>query len=199
MSISAANVKQLRDKTGAGMMDCKKALVETNGNIEEAIEYLRKKGIASASKRDGREVNEGVVMSYVHPGNRLGVLIEINCETDFVAKTDDFLNLAKDIAMQIAASNPLAINREGINREELNKEIEIYRDQAKQQGKPEQVIDKIVDGKIEKYYQEIVLTEQSFVKDQNKTVKEHIMEVSAKLGEHIAVSRFTRYQLGESE
>ena len=197
MSVSAEAVKKLRDKTGAGMMDCKKALVESDGDIEKAIEFLRKKGIASAQKRSGRTTSEGVIMTYIHPGNRLGVMIELNCETDFVAKTDDFQNLAKDLAMQIAATNPQAVSRDQLPANALDKELEIYRDQARNEGKPEQVIEKIVQGKIEKFYQEVVLTEQSFVKDNSKSVNEHIMEVSGRLGEAMSVRRFVRFQLGE--
>jgi len=197
MSISAADVKKLRDQTGAGMMDCKNALKETDGDIEKAIDALRKKGIASAQKRSGRAANEGLIMSYIHPGSRLGVMVEVNCETDFVAKTDDFSALAKDIAMQIAASNPVAIKREEVPTEEIDKEMDIFRSQAKNAGKPEAVIEKIVLGKIEKYYQEIVLLEQPFVKDTNKSVKEYLLEVSSKLGEAMNVKRFVRFQLGE--
>ena len=197
MSVSAADVKKLRDMTGAGMMDCKRALVETNSDIEKAIEHLRKKGIASAQKRDGREVREGVIMTYVHPGNRLGVMVEVNCETDFVAKTDDFLTLSKNIAMQIAATNPVAVQREDIPEDVINKEKDIYRTQVKNEKKPDHVIEKIVQGKLEKYFQEVVLIDQSFVKDQNKTVKEYLMEVSGKLGERISLRRFYRFQLGE--
>ena len=197
MPISAAEVKKLRDMTGAGMMDCKNALKETNGDVDKAIEFLRKKGIASATKRSGREVNEGVIISYIHPGSRLGVLVEVNCETDFVAKTDDFQALAKDIAMQIAASNPIAVNREDISQELVDKEMDIFRTQAKNEGKPEQVIEKIVQGKLDKYYQEIVLMEQSFVKNPDKTIQEYMMEVSGKIGENISIKRFVRYQIGE--
>lgn len=197
MTVSAAEVKKLRDLTGAGMMDCKAALVETKGDVDKAVDYLRKKGMASAKKREGREIKEGVVMAYVHPGNRIGVLVEINCETDFVAKTDDFQTLAKDIAMQVAATNPVAVRREDIPKDIVEKELEIYRTQAQDGKKPENVVEKIVQGKLEKYYQETVLTEQSFVKDTNKTVKEYILEVSGKLGENMSVRRFVRFQLGE--
>ena len=197
MSVSAEAVKKLRDKTGAGMMDCKKALVETNGDVEKAVEFLRKKGIASAEKRSGRATSEGVIMTYIHPGSRLGVMIELNCETDFVAKTDDFQSLAKDLAMQIAATNPQAVSREELPSGALEKELDIYREQARNEGKPEQVIERIVQGKIEKFYQEVVLTEQAFVKENSKSVKEHIMEVSGKLGEAMSVRRFVRFQLGE--
>ncbi|MBN2417382.1 translation elongation factor Ts [bacterium] len=197
MSISAADVKKLRDKTGAGMMDCKKALVETDGDVEKAIEFLRKKGIASAQKRDSKDANEGAIMSYIHPGNRIGVMLELNCETDFVAKTNDFQQLARDLAMHIAAANPLAVERENIPAEIIEKEKEIYRAQVLNEGKPEKIVDKIVDGKIEKYIQEIVLYEQNFVKDTDKTVKEYLLEQSGKLGEKLSVRRFERYQLGE--
>ncbi len=196
MSVTAAEVKNLRDKTGAGMMDCKAALIETNGDIEKAIEHLRKKGISSAQKREGREVKEGVIMSYIHPGSRLGVLVEVNCETDFVAKTEDFHALAKDIAMQIAATNPLSVTRDDVPQEDVDKELDIFRTQARESGKPEKVIEKIVKGKLDKFYQEFVLMEQSFVKDPNKLLSEYLMEVSGKLGERISVRRFVRYQLG---
>ncbi len=197
MIVTAGEVKKLRDLTGAGMMDCKTALMETEGDIEKAIEYLRKKGIASAQKREGREVKEGTITTYVHPGSRLGVMVEVNCETDFVAKTEDFQLFAKDIAMQIAATNPMAIQREDLLKEIVDKELEIYRTQMKEEGKPDNVIDKIVQGKLEKYYQEIILLEQGFVKDTSKTVKEYLLEVSGKLGEHISIRRFVRFQLGE--
>ena len=197
MTVSASDVKKLREITGAGIMDCKSALVETKGDIAKAVDYLRKKGIASAKKREGREVKEGVIMSYVHPGSRLGVLVELNCETDFVAKTDDFQKLAKDIAMQIAATNPIAVLREEIPQNIVEKEREIYRTQVKNEKKPDAVIEKIVEGKIEKYYQEVVLTEQNFVKDPNRLVREYLMEVSGKLGERISIRRFVRFQLGE--
>ena len=198
MVISAVEVKKLRDMTGAGMMDCKSALIETDGDIEKAVDYLRKKGIASAQKREGREVKEGAVITYVHPGNRLGVIVEVNCETDFVAKTNEFQLFAKDIAMQIAATNPTAIHREDVPQEIVEKELDIYRTQMKEERKPAAVIDKIVQGKLEKFYQEVVLLEQGFVKDPNKAVKEYLLEVSGKLGEHISIRRFVRFQLGEA-
>jgi len=197
MTITAEQVKKLREMTGVGMMDCKKALKETEGDVEKAVEFLRKKGMASAAKRAGKQTNEGVIMSYIHPGNRLGVLVEINCETDFVAKTDDFLEIARNIAMQIAASNPIAVNREDVDQDQLGKEREIFKSQALESGKPENVVEKIVDGKIEKYYQENVLLEQSYVKDPSKSVKEYLLEVSGKLGEGMNVKRFVRFQLGE--
>lgn len=197
MSVSASDVKKLRDMTGVGMMDCKKALIETGGDVEKAVEFLRKKGMASAQKREGRETKEGAITAYIHPGSRLGVLLELNCETDFVAKTEDFQNVARDIAMQIAAANPVAVNRDDIPAETIDKEKEIYREQMKDQNKPEQVIEKIVQGKIDKYFQEVVLMEQAFVKDTNKTMKEYLLEMSGKLGEAMTVSRFVRFQLGE--
>jgi len=197
MTITAEQVKQLREKTGVGMMDCKNALKETDGDIEKAVEYLRKKGIASAQKREGRQTNEGAIISYIHPGNRLGVLVEINCETDFVAKTDDFVNICRNIAMHIAASNPVAVSREDISQEKIDKEREIFKTQALESGKPENVVDKIVDGKIDKFYQENVLLEQSYVKDPSKSVKEYLLEESGRLGEKMDIKRFVRFQLGE--
>ena len=197
MTITAEQVKQLREKTGVGMMDCKNALKETDGDIEKAVEYLRKKGIASAQKREGRQTNEGAIISYIHPGNRLGVLVEINCETDFVAKTDDFVNICRNIAMHIAASNPVAVSREDISQEKIEKEREIFKTQALESGKPENVVDKIVDGKIDKFYQENVLLEQSYVKDPSKSVKEYLLEESGRLGEKMEIKRFVRFQLGE--
>ena len=197
MTITAEQVKQLREKTGVGMMDCKNALKETDGDIEKAVEYLRKKGIASAQKREGRQTNEGAIISYIHPGNRLGVLVEINCETDFVAKTDDFVNICRNIAMHIAASNPVAVSREDVSQEKIEKEREIFKTQALESGKPENVVDKIVDGKIDKFYQENVLLEQSYVKDPSKSVKEYLLEESGRLGEKMDIKRFVRFQLGE--
>lgn len=197
MSVSATEVKKLRDKTGAGFMDCKKALLEGNGDMEKAIEFLRKKGIASAKKREGKITNEGIIMTYLHPGNRIGVMVEINCETDFVAKTDDFIQFAKNIAMQVAAVNPMAVTREEVPQELIDKEKEIFRNQALEEKKPEKIIDKIVEGKLEKFYQANVLEEQSFVKDTDKTVKDYLLEISGSLGENITIRRFIRYQLGE--
>ena len=199
MTISASEVKKLRDSTGAGMMDCKAALIETNGDMDAAIDYLRRKGMASAEKRSGREINEGVIMAYIHPGSRLGVMVEVNCETDFVAKTDDFQTMAKDIAMQIAATNPVAVRREDIPEDVIEREKEIYKGQAQDGKKPEHIVEKIVQGKLDKYHQEAVLMEQHFVKDPDKTVKDYMMEVSGKLGENMSVRRFVRYQLGEAE
>ncbi len=197
MEINAAVVKELREKTGAGMMDCKKALTECGGDLEKAIKFLREQGLVKAAAKAARAAKEGLIYSYIHPGDKLGVLVEVNCETDFVARTDDFRMLCKDIAMQIAAANPLVINREELPSELLEKEKEIYRTQALNEGKPEKIIEKIVDGRIEKYYQEVVLMEQAFVKDMDKTIKDIITAAIAKIGENIQIKRFTRYRLGE--
>ncbi len=197
MNISAGMVKELREKTGAGIMDCKKALKECNGNLDEALEYLKKKGIADASKKSGRIAAEGTVASYIHMGGKIGVLVEINCETDFVAKTDDFQELAKNISMQIAAAKPLYVKREDVPQEVIAKEKEIYKQQALESGKPEKIIDKIATGKMEKYFSEICLLEQKFIRDPDKTVEEIVKETIAKTGENIVVRRFTRYELGE--
>lgn len=195
--ITAAMVKELREKTGAGMMDCKKALQEAEGDFEKAVELLRKKGIAKAAKRAEREANEGVVTAYIHPGSKLGALVEVNCETDFVAKTDDFQEFAKNIAMHIAASNPLAISREDLDQTLLEKEKEIYREQALASGKPEHIVDKIVEGRLEKYFSEVCLLEQPYVKDPDKTIKELLTETIAKVGENINIKRFARFRIGE--
>ena len=195
--ISASVVKELREMSGAGMMDCKKALTEASGDLEKAIDILRKTGIAKARKKSGRSAKEGLILPYIHPGAKLGVLLEINCETDFVANTEDFKELSKDIAMHIAASNPMSINREEISKDILIREKEIYADQARQSGKPENIIEKMTEGRLNKFYQENVLMEQTFVKDPDKTVLDLITETVAKLGENILVSRFSRFQLGE--
>lgn len=197
MGISAQEVKKLRDKTGAGMMDCKKALQESDGDMDKAMDILKRQGIAKAEKKSSRTANEGRITSYIHPGGRIGVLLELNCETDFVAKTDDFQNLANDIAMQIAAMSPIAVDREEVDQALIDKERTIYSEQAKEEGKPEHIIEKIVDGRIEKYFSEIVLTEQAFVKDTDKSVGDLITDSVAKLGENISISRFVRYELGE--
>ena len=196
-TISATAVKELRELTGAGMMDCKKALTEASGNIEDAIDNLRKTGIAKAEKKSGRSAKEGRVFPYIHPGSKLGVLLEINCETDFVANTDDFKDLCKDISMHIAASAPMAVTREEIPSDILTREKAIYADQARQSGKPENIIEKMTEGRLNKFYQENVLLEQAFVKDSDKTVNDLITGTAAKLGENIIVSRFSRFQLGE--
>ena len=197
MTVNAKVVKKLRQKTGAGIMDCKEALTITNGDIDSAVEVLRKKGIAKAEKKVGRKADQGSVVAYIHPGNRVGVLVEINCETDFVAKTDSFHIFAKDVAMQVAAANPLTVSREQIDNVIIDKERNIYLEQAKALGKPEKVLDKIVEGKIEKYYQEKCLLEQAFIKDNDKTVQDILTETVASLGENISISRFTRYEVGE--
>jgi len=195
--ITAAAVKDLRDKTGAGMMDCKKALVEAEGDVDKASEILRKKGIASASKKASRAVNEGRVEAYIHPGSKIGVLVEINCETDFVAKTDDFSTFSRDVAMQIAASSPLFVKREDVDQATIDQELDIYREQAKNQGKPENIIEKIATGKLDKYYSEICLMEQPFVKDPDKSIENLVTETIAKLGENITIRRFSRFKIGE--
>ncbi len=197
MAITAELVKQLREQSGAGMMDCKKALVEADGDIERASQLLRERGIAKAAKRSGRDTKEGMIGSYVHPGDKLAVLVEVNCETDFVARTDDFRELTKNLAMHIAAANPVAIQREELPQTDVEKEREIYRTQALNEGKPEKIIDKIVDGKIEKYYSEVCLLEQPYVKDTDKTVGDVVKEAIAKLGENLTISRFVRFRLGE--
>lgn len=196
MTISAEEVKNLREKTGAGIMDCKQALKETNGDIDKAVEYLRKKGIASAEKRVGRETKEGLIQSYIHPGSRLGVMVEVNCETDFVAKTDDFMEFAKNIAMQIAASKPLVVTREELSQDVINKEMEIYKKQAEEQKKPANIAEKIAQGKMEKFYQEVVLMEQSYVRDPNITIEELLKQLIGKIGENITIKRFARFELG---
>ena len=195
--ISAAMVKQLREKTGAGMMDCKSALTEVGGDIEKAIEFLRKKGLATAQKRAGRAMTEGIIQSYIHMNAKLGVLVEVNCETDFVAKNDEFQGFAKNIAMHIAASNPLGITPEDIPQEIIEKEKEIYRAQALDLGKPENVLDKIVDGKLKKFYQDNCLMNQPYVRNPDITVADLLNELIAKIGENISIKRFVRYQIGE--
>lgn len=196
MEISAAAVKELREKTGAGFMDCKKALAHTKGDIEKAVTFLREKGLAAAAKKASRVASEGVVTSYIH-GGKVGVLIEVNCETDFVAKTDGFSDLVKDVAMHVAAMNPLYVRREDVPAELVEKEKEIFAHQAKESGKPEGVIKKMVDGKIEKFFKEICLLEQPFVKNPDVTIEKLIVESVAKLGENITVRRFARFKVGE--
>ena len=197
MAITAALVKELRDMTGAGMMDAKKALVETDGNIDKAVDLLREKGLAAAAKKAGRVAAEGLVEAYIHGGGRIGVLVEVNCETDFVAKTDAFKELVKDIAMHIAATNPSYLKREEVPTAELEHEQAVLAEQARNEGKPEKIIEKMVAGRIEKYYKEVCLMEQPFVKDPDKTISDLITESIAKIGENISIRRFTRYQLGE--
>lgn len=197
MAITAKDVKALRDRTGAGMMECKSALEEANGDMEAAIDILRAKGAAKAAKRAAREASEGAIGSYVHMGGRIGVLVEVNCETDFVAKTDQFQQLVRDIAMHIAASNPTAVRREEVPADVAERERNVYREQMRESGKPEQIWDKIIDGKMEKFYAESTLLEQPFVKNPDQTVGQLITEVSAKTGEKIDVRRFARFALGD--
>ena len=197
MEISASLVRDLREKTGAGIMDCKKALAETKLNFEAAVTYLREKGLASAAKRADKATSEGAVGSYIHAGGKVGVIVEVNCETDFVAKTDEFQSFVKDIAMHIAALNPLYVRREDVPQDVIDKEISIYKTQALESGKPEKVVEKMVDGKVEKFFQEVCLLEQSFVKDPDRTVKELLTATIAKLGENISIKRFARFKVGE--
>jgi len=195
--ITAQMVKELRDKTGAGMMHCKKALGESGGDIEKAVKYLREQGIASASKKSGRATSEGLIYSYIHPGDKLGVLVEINCETDFVARTEDFKNFAKDIAMQIAAADPRVVDREELTAEVIAAEREVYHNQALKEGKPEKIVDKIIDGKLEKFYSEACLMEQPFVKDGDRAIGDVVTGIIGKLGENVKIRRFVRFRLGE--
>lgn len=197
MAVSASAVKELRTKTGAGMLDCKKALDETNGDIDKAIALLREKGLAAAANKAGRIATEGVVESYIHAGGRIGVLVEINCETDFVAKTDQFREFARDVAMHIAASNPRYVRREDVPGNEIEQEREILRNQALNEGKPEKIVDKMVEGRIAKYYEEFCLMEQSFIKDPDKTIETLVNEKISTIGENISIRRFVRYELGE--
>ena len=197
MEITAQMVKELREQTGAPMMDCKEALAESGGDAEKAVDALRKKGLAAAAKKAGRTTAEGVVGSYIHAGGRIGVLVEVNCETDFVARTDDFQELVKDIAMHVAAADPRFVRREEVTQDVLERERRIYREQALESGKPEQVVDRIVEGKMGKFFGETVLLEQPFVKDPDQTVGELVAALVGKLGENIQVSRFSRFKLGE--
>jgi elongation factor Ts len=197
VEISASQVKELRERTGAGMMDCKKALVEAGGNMEKAAEILREKGLAAAAKKAGRIAAEGIVESYIHGGGRIGVLVEVNCETDFVAKNEDFRSFVKDIAMQIAAAKPEYIRREDVPAEVLEKEKQILRAQAVNEGKPANIVDRMVEGRIEKFFKEVCLLEQPFVKNPDVTIQELLNEKIAKIGENIAIRRFTRYEVGE--
>ena len=199
MAIDANTVKQLRDKTGAGMMDCKNALTESNGNLDAAVDFLRKSGAAKAEKKGTRETKEGLVYSYIHAGGRLGVMIEVNCETDFVAKTDGFVELAHNLAMQIAATNPIALNKNSVSNEIISKEKEIYAEQAKSSGKPDNIIEKMVEGRLSKFFQENCLMEQAYIKDSEKKINDLITETIATLGENITISRYTRFAVGESD
>lgn len=195
--ITSDMIKELREKTQAGMLDCKKALMECGGDMEKSVEYLRKKGLASANKRMGREAREGIIASYIHTNSKLGVLLELNCETDFVAKNADFRELAKEISMQVAASSPLYVDIEDVPAEELEKEKDIYRDQMKDSGKPEQVVEKIVEGKLKKYYSEVCLMEQEYIKDPKLTIRDLVKNRIATYGENITVGRFVRYKIGK--
>ncbi len=195
--ITAQMVKELRAATGSGIMDCKKVLAEADGNMDKAIDLLRKKGLAKAAKRAGRSTSEGIIYSYIHTGAKLGVLLEVNCESDFVAKTEDFENFAKDIAMHIAAANPAGLVPEDVDQSVIEKEREIYRAQMLEEGKPENIIDKIVDGKVEKFYKEVCLLSQQYIKDPQKTVEDVLKETIGKIGENIQIKRFARFQIGE--
>ena len=196
MAISAADVKALREQTGAGMMDCKRALEETGGDLENAIKTLREKGVLAATKKSSREAKEGIILTYTHPGGRIATMVELNCETDFVARNDLFQNLARDIAMQVAATKPQAVDREQMPQEFIDKETDIFRNQAKNEGKPDHIIDRIIQGRIEKLYQESCLMEQPFIRDTDKTVKDLITDAVGTLGENILIRRFIRYELG---
>lgn len=197
MEINASMVKDLRDRTGAGMMDCKKALIETKGDLEKAIEYLREKGIAKAAKKSGRVASEGIVESYIHGGGRIGVLVEVNIETDFAAKNEDFRSFVKDVAMQIAAMNPTYVKREDVPADIIEKEKEILKAQAINEGKPAHIAEKMVNGRIEKFYNEICLLEQPFIKDSDKTVQQVLQEKISTIGENISIRRFARFEMGE--
>jgi elongation factor Ts len=197
LEITAEMVKRLRDKTGAGMMDCKKALSGSNGDEAKALEYLRQKGLASARSKEARETKEGIIGTYVHAGGKIAVMVEVNCETDFVARTPAFREFARDLAMQVTAANPLYVSREEVPQEAVDQERAIYAAQARESGKPDKVIDKIASGKLEKFFGDVCLLEQAYVKDQNMTVGDLLQEIRAKIGENIQVRRFIRYQLGE--
>ena len=197
MEVNASTVKELREKTGAGVMDCKKALAECAGSLEKAVDYLRQKGLAAAAKKMSRVAAEGLVGAYIHAGGKIGVMVELNCETDFVARTPEYQALLKDIAMQVAAASPRYIRREDVPAEEVERERAIYRSQVLEQGKPEKIVDKIVEGKLDRFYSEICLVEQSFIKDPDKKVGDLLQDAVARMGENIQVRRFMRYQVGE--
>jgi elongation factor Ts len=197
VAISAKMVKELREKTGVGMMECKKALTECDGNVDQAIKFLRERGMAKAEKRSGRSTSEGLIHAYIHPGSKIGALVEVNCETDFVARTDDFQDLVKDLAMQVAASSPEYVSREQVPQEKIEAEKDIFRNQAKESGKPEHVIEKIVEGKINDFFSGICLLEQPFIKESKKTIDERVKETIARTGENITVKRFALFRLGE--
>ncbi|MDP5273470.1 translation elongation factor Ts [Chengkuizengella axinellae] len=197
MAISAASVKELREKTGAGMLDCKKALDQADGDIQKAMDILREKGLSAAAKKAGRIASEGVVESYIHAGGKIGVLVEVNCETDFVALTDDFKAFVKDIAMHIAASNPTYVSREEVSAEDLEREREVLKNQALNEGKPANIVEKMVEGRLSKYYEEYCLLEQQFIKDPDKTIADLVNEKVGTIGENISIRRFVRFELGE--
>ncbi len=194
---TAKDVQTLRQRTGAGMMECKKALEEMSGDMDKAVEHLRKKGIAKAEKRTGKQTSEGLITSYIHHNGKVGVLVELNCETDFVARTDDFKELAREVALHIASAAPLSVDKDGVDPALVERERRIFEEQAKQSGKPDAIVQKMVDGKVESYYKEVVLLSQPYVREPKKTIADLIKEVSAKVGENIQVRRFTRYQMGE--
>jgi elongation factor Ts len=197
MTVSAADVKKLRGMTGAGMMDCKKALAETGGDFEKAVDHLRTKGLAKAAKKAGRETSEGIVYSYIHPGDRIGVMIEVNCETDFVARNESFRSFVRDLAMHVAAASPRWVGREDVVESEIEHEKQIYRDQMKESGKPDNIIEKIVEGKMDKFYSEACLLEQGFIKDPDTTVSDLLQAKIAELGENMKIARFARFELGQ--
>ncbi|HEY4744100.1 MAG TPA: translation elongation factor Ts [Desulfuromonadaceae bacterium] len=197
MAVSAAQINELRKSTGAGMLDCKKALEETNGDFEKAVDFLRKKGLAAAAKKAGRAATEGAVGTYIHAGGKIGVMVEVNCETDFVAKNENFQTFVKDIAMHIAAAAPLYVRREEVSSDVLEREKDIYRSKARETGKPENIIEKIIEGQVNKFYADICLLEQAYVKDPDKTIQQYLNETIAKIGENMSIRRFTKYVLGE--
>jgi len=196
LEITAALVRELREKTNAGMMDCKQALQETSGNMDKAVDLLRQKGLATAMKRAGKQASEGLVHAYIHAGGRMGVLVEVNCETDFAAKSQDFQDFVKNVAMQIAATNPLGVSKDDVPQEAIERERAIYLAQARESGKPDNILEKMVDGKMRKYFQEVVLLEQAYVKEPDKTIQDYLNELLAKTGEKILIRRFVRFQLG---
>ena len=197
VTFTAKDVQELRSRTGAGMMDCKKALEETGGDMEKAVEYLRKKGIAKAEKRAGRATSEGVITSYIHPPGKIGVLVELNCETDFVARTDDFKTLAREIAMHIASAAPLSVDKDGVPAAAVERERRIAEEQVRASGKPEHLVSKIVEGKLEAFYKQVALLSQPWIREDKKTIGDLVKEASAKLGENVQVRRFVRFQMGE--
>lgn len=197
MAVTAAQINELRKSTGAGMLDCKKALEETDGDFEKAVDFLRKKGLSAAAKKAGRVATEGAVGTYIHAGGKIGVMVEVNCETDFVAKNENFQAFVKDIAMHIAAASPLYVRREEVQADVLEREKDIYRAKARETGKPENIIEKIIDGQVNKFFADICLLEQAYVKDPDKTIQQYLNETIARIGENMTIRRFTKYVLGE--